>query len=90
MLSRHSYLADFNPHHSVFLQLPTLKSLKRFKSRALIPPVIILETKERTLPPGEEDNLINMGLYMESLEGWACAAAAEEDATRELCVCVCV
>ncbi len=78
-------MADFNPHHSVFLQLQTLKSLKRFKSQALIPPVIILETKECTLPLGEEGNLINTGLCTQLLEGWACVSTAcEEVAMSEM------
>ncbi|KAI3362942.1 hypothetical protein L3Q82_011623, partial [Scortum barcoo] len=71
--------------------LQTLKSLKRFKCQALIPPVIILETKEHTLPPREEDNLINTGLCMQPLEGWACVSTVcEEVATRERCEYVCV
>lgn len=38
MLSQYIYLADFNLRHSVLLQSPTLKSLRRFKSRSSYSP----------------------------------------------------
>lgn len=46
-------------------------------------PDIILETKERTLPLGEEDNLINMGLCMRPLEDRACGSSACEEENSE-------
>lgn len=77
--------------HSVFLQLLTLKSLMRLKGQSLIPPVIIPETKEDTLPLRVEGNLINTGLCIHSLESWiSTVSTCKEDTVGEICVRVCV
>lgn len=67
--SRHIYVAHFNPR-GCFSFMADTSDLKRLKSRALVHPVVILETKERTLLPGEGGNLVNAGLCRRLLLVW--------------------
>lgn len=82
----HIYLSNFNLQH-----WPTLKRVKRFKSwdsRASISTVIMVETKEHTLTPREDDSLINTGLCTQPLGAGHAYLLLVGKMQWERCVCM--